>query len=150
MYVHLAETLSPLTDIELIDKTIKNCTASIIFIQLFKTFSGCPPEKLILGLPLYGRTFTLTNAADTGVRAPASGAGIAGPYTATSGTIGYNEVGTYKKGAWMASVLASFLLLSFQYILLDVFGTAPTFLCSVTKMFAQAHANVRRRDTSII
>ncbi|XP_034825961.1 chitinase-3-like protein 1 isoform X1 [Maniola hyperantus] len=52
---------------------------------------GCPPEKLVLGLPLYGRTFQLSNANNNGVRAPASGAGIAGPWTATNGLIGYNE-----------------------------------------------------------
>ncbi|CAH2239666.1 probable chitinase 2 [Pararge aegeria] len=52
---------------------------------------GCPADKLVLGIPLYGRTFQLTNANNNGVRAPASGAGIAGPWTATSGFIGYNE-----------------------------------------------------------
>ncbi|KAI8423708.1 hypothetical protein MSG28_012739 [Choristoneura fumiferana] len=52
---------------------------------------GCPPSKLVLGLPLYGRTFTLTNANVNGVRAPASGAGIAGQFTVTNGLIGYNE-----------------------------------------------------------
>ncbi|XP_063387156.1 probable chitinase 2 [Cydia fagiglandana] len=52
---------------------------------------GCPPEKLVLGLPLYGRTFTLTDANVHGVGAPASGAGLAGQYTATNGLIGYNE-----------------------------------------------------------
>lgn len=52
---------------------------------------GCPPEKLVLGLPLYGRTFTLTDNNVNGVGAPASGAGLAGQYTATNGFIGYNE-----------------------------------------------------------
>ncbi|XP_063372990.1 probable chitinase 2 [Cydia amplana] len=52
---------------------------------------GCPPEKLVLGLPFYGRTFTLTDASVNGVGAPASGAGLAGQYTATNGLIGYNE-----------------------------------------------------------
>ncbi|XP_047036764.1 probable chitinase 2 [Helicoverpa zea] len=52
---------------------------------------GCPPEKIAVGVPFYGRTFTLTSANETGVRAPASGAGIAGPYTATEGFVGYNE-----------------------------------------------------------
>ncbi|XP_072946384.1 chitinase-3-like protein 1 [Epargyreus clarus] len=52
---------------------------------------GCPPEKLVLGVPLYGRSFTLRNANVNGVRAPAGGEGIAGPYTATRGFIGYNE-----------------------------------------------------------
>ncbi|CAH2239669.1 jg12445 [Pararge aegeria aegeria] len=53
---------------------------------------GCPPEKLVLGVPLYGHTFKLTNANENGVRAPSSGPGIAGPYTATKGLIGYNEL----------------------------------------------------------
>ncbi|CAH2098228.1 unnamed protein product [Euphydryas editha] len=53
---------------------------------------GCPPEKLILGLPLYGHTFKLSNATINGVRAPSDGPGIAGPYTATRGMIGYNEL----------------------------------------------------------
>ncbi|KAM3962177.1 chitinase-3-like protein 1 [Aphomia sociella] len=52
---------------------------------------GCPREKLVLGMPLYGRTFTLANPNVNSVRAPASGAGIAGPYTATNGYMGYNE-----------------------------------------------------------
>ncbi|XP_045455031.1 chitinase-3-like protein 1 [Melitaea cinxia] len=53
---------------------------------------GCPPEKLILGLPLYGHTFKLSNATNNGVRAPSDGPGISGPYTATRGMIGYNEL----------------------------------------------------------
>nr|QIJ96699.1 chitinase 2b [Glyphodes pyloalis] len=53
--------------------------------------AGCPPEKLIMGVPFYGRTFSLTNPDVNSVRAPASGAGIAGQYTATNGFIGYNE-----------------------------------------------------------
>ncbi|CAG4968580.1 unnamed protein product [Parnassius apollo] len=53
--------------------------------------SGCPPEKIRLGLPLYGHTFTLTNAKVNRVHAPSSGPGLAGPYTATKGIIGYNE-----------------------------------------------------------
>ncbi|KAH9640940.1 hypothetical protein HF086_003030 [Spodoptera exigua] len=52
---------------------------------------GCPPEKIALGVPFYGRTFTLKDANENGVRAPAAGEGISGPYTASSGYIGYNE-----------------------------------------------------------
>ncbi|XP_050356717.1 chitinase-3-like protein 1 [Nymphalis io] len=52
---------------------------------------GCPPEKLVLGLPFYGHTFQLANVHNNGVGASANGPGLAGPYTSTSGTIGYNE-----------------------------------------------------------
>ncbi|XP_050554383.1 probable chitinase 2 isoform X1 [Spodoptera frugiperda] len=53
--------------------------------------AGCPPEKIALGVPFYGRSFTLQDANRNGVKAPAAGAGISGPYTATAGSIGYNE-----------------------------------------------------------
>lgn len=54
-------------------------------------------EKIALGVPFYGRTFTLTDASATSVRASASGPGISGTYTGTSGFIGYNEV-SYPRG----------------------------------------------------
>ncbi|CAH2058203.1 unnamed protein product, partial [Iphiclides podalirius] len=53
--------------------------------------SGCPPEKLLIGLPAYGHTFTLSSAGANGVGDPSNGPGLAGPYTATNGNIGYNE-----------------------------------------------------------
>lgn len=62
---------------------------------------GCPPEKLLVGMPFYGRTFTLANAAVTSVRAPASGAGPAGPITSQSGMLGYNEIcAKFKAEKW--------------------------------------------------
>ena len=66
-------------------------TLFLIHLSLF-LFAGCPPEKIVLGVPFYGRTFKLTSAANNGVRASSSGDGIAGPYTATNGLLGYNEV----------------------------------------------------------
>ncbi|KAJ0171833.1 hypothetical protein K1T71_012596 [Dendrolimus kikuchii] len=63
--------------------------ATVIY---FKNISGAPPNKLTLGVPFYGHTFTLSSASSYGVRSPSNGPGIAGPYTATSGLIGYNEI----------------------------------------------------------
>ncbi|KAJ4709642.1 putative Chitinase [Melia azedarach] len=37
--------------------------------------AGVPPEKLVLGLPLYGRTWKLKNPGETGIGAPAVGVG---------------------------------------------------------------------------
>ncbi|XP_062544538.1 chitinase-3-like protein 1 [Armigeres subalbatus] len=52
---------------------------------------GAPKEKLILGVPLYGRSFTLANAVENSVGAPVNGPGIAGPYSREPGVMGYNE-----------------------------------------------------------
>jgi len=53
---------------------------------------GAPKEKLNLGIATYGRSFTLQNASNNGVGAPAKDAGKAGPYTKKAGFLGYNEI----------------------------------------------------------
>jgi chitinase len=53
---------------------------------------GCSPEKVILGIPTYGRTYTLRNASKNDVGAAVEGAGDAGPYTLSNGSLGFNEV----------------------------------------------------------
>jgi chitinase len=53
---------------------------------------GAPKDKLNLGIGAYGRSFTLKNAKNNGLGAPAIGAGNPGPYTRQSGYLGYNEV----------------------------------------------------------
>lgn len=63
--------------------------------------SGCPPEKLIVGVPSYGRTFTLANTNQYDLGAPARGPGTAGPYTREAGMLGYNEICVLiKEGGW--------------------------------------------------
>uniref|UniRef100_A0A182U402 GH18 domain-containing protein n=1 Tax=Anopheles melas TaxID=34690 RepID=A0A182U402_9DIPT len=52
---------------------------------------GAPASKLVLGVPAYGRTFTLANSAVNGLRAPAEGPGRPGPYTSQYGYIAYHE-----------------------------------------------------------
>lgn len=53
---------------------------------------GAPASKLVLGLPLYGRTFTLSDRSRTGINSPVSGGGLAGQHTKEPGFLGYNEV----------------------------------------------------------
>lgn len=63
--------------------------------------SGAAPEKLILGIGVYGRTFTLSSSSNNKLGASVSNAGNAGPYTAEAGMLGYNEIcELIKTGGW--------------------------------------------------
>nr|XP_040222382.2 chitinase-3-like protein 1 [Anopheles coluzzii] len=53
---------------------------------------GAPASKLNLGIPLYGRTFKLTNPVVNGVGAPVSGVGTKGPITQEEGILAYYEI----------------------------------------------------------
>lgn len=52
---------------------------------------GAPAGKLVMGIPTYGRTFTLASS-ETGVGAPISGPGTAGRFTKEEGILAYYEV----------------------------------------------------------
>lgn len=52
---------------------------------------GAPPAKIILGLPLYGRTF-ITNHNDGNFDDPSNDYGFQGNFTRENGFMGYNEV----------------------------------------------------------
>jgi chitinase len=56
---------------------------------------GAPKEKMIIGMPTYGRSFTLSNPANFKVHAAASGGGKAGEYTKESGFLAYYEVSSF-------------------------------------------------------
>ncbi|KAM4860796.1 chitotriosidase-1 [Thomomys bottae] len=56
---------------------------------------GTPASKLILGMPTYGRSFTLASS-DTSVGAPAKGPGVPGPFTKEEGILAYYEVCSWK------------------------------------------------------
>ncbi|XP_043581613.1 chitinase-3-like protein 1 [Bombus pyrosoma] len=61
---------------------------------------GAPADKLILGVPAYGRSFTLSSSAYNTIGSPTIGPGRAGPYTQESGMLGYNEICEYIKQGW--------------------------------------------------
>lgn len=53
---------------------------------------GAARQKIVLGIPTFGRTYTLRNQSNNGVGAAASRPGQAGLYTKEPGIMGYNEV----------------------------------------------------------
>ncbi|KAJ8008091.1 hypothetical protein DPEC_G00101160 [Dallia pectoralis] len=59
---------------------------------------GAPVEKLIMSFATYGRTFQLSSGS-TGVGAPSSGAGAAGPFTEVAGFLSYSEMCSFLQGA---------------------------------------------------
>ncbi|XP_055601032.1 acidic mammalian chitinase-like isoform X2 [Uranotaenia lowii] len=62
---------------------------------------GLDPKKLILGVPVFGHTFTLASTTSNGVAARSTGGGQAGAYTLESGTLSYLEIcEKFKKGGF--------------------------------------------------
>ncbi len=53
---------------------------------------GAPLEKLIIGMPVYGRSFTLADPAKFDIGAEALGGGKAGRYTGEEGFLSYYEI----------------------------------------------------------
>lgn len=55
---------------------------------------GADRSKLVLGLSLYGQSFSLAQANDNGLNAATYGGGEAGDYTRARGFLSYYEVST--------------------------------------------------------
>ncbi|XP_014635521.1 PREDICTED: oviduct-specific glycoprotein [Ceratotherium simum simum] len=60
---------------------------------------GAPPEKLLMGLPTYGRTFRLLKASKTGLQAKAVGPASPGKYTKQAGFLAYYEICSFVRKA---------------------------------------------------
>ena len=54
--------------------------------------NGAPPNKLVMGMPLYGQAFTLNSPDNTGLNAPANQKGQAGEFTRAAGFLAYYEI----------------------------------------------------------
>ena len=53
---------------------------------------GANKKKLIMGMPTYGRSFTLSSSAEHGLGAPSRGPGTPGRITKAEGVLSYYEV----------------------------------------------------------
>lgn len=53
---------------------------------------GAPAKKLVMGMPLYGQSFTLADAKNNGLNAKAPGPGQAGEFTRAAGFLAYYEI----------------------------------------------------------
>ncbi|XP_075230689.1 chitinase 7 [Lycorma delicatula] len=83
---HNAPLYAPSTDSEW-RKQLSVDHAASMWVRL-----GAPKDKLVIGMPTYGRTFTLTNSNNFKVNAPSSGGGKAGEYTKEAGFLAYYEI----------------------------------------------------------
>lgn len=71
---------------------------------------GAPAEKIILGIPTYGRSFTLANPQKNGVGATASGAGQAGTFTKEPGMLAFYEIcANTKKNGWTVKRVSGYV-----------------------------------------
>ncbi|XP_008828569.1 chitinase-3-like protein 1 isoform X1 [Nannospalax galili] len=59
---------------------------------------GAPASKLLLGIPIFGKSFTLASS-ETQVGAPVSGPGLPGRFTKEEGILAYYEICDFLQGA---------------------------------------------------
>lgn len=67
-------------------------------IRLLKSLS-CDPNKIVLGIAAYGRSFTMKSSSGFQIGQPVAGQGKAGPYLREAGSLGFNEICEELSGA---------------------------------------------------
>ncbi|XP_038676380.1 acidic mammalian chitinase-like isoform X2 [Scyliorhinus canicula] len=78
---------------------LKSAISSMDSAAKYWTTNGLPADKIIIGFPTYGRTFTLKTFSNHSVGAPAVGPGPPGIYTKDPGYWAYYEVCDFLKNA---------------------------------------------------
>lgn len=76
-----------------------DATNNIDYIINYWITKGLAPSKINMGIPLYGKSWTLnyTYTSDPTLPAPGLGSGAAGPLTGLPGFLGYHEICNYVK-----------------------------------------------------
>jgi len=67
-------------------------TLNVEYTLAYLLKKGADPKKTVLGVPLYGRAYTLVNPNSNKMGAPAKETAFQGPYTREDGFLGYNEI----------------------------------------------------------
>ncbi|CAH1795108.1 unnamed protein product, partial [Owenia fusiformis] len=78
------------------DPTVANDTLNTDWVIQYYLSNGVPAEKINMGVPLYGRTFTLHDSRYADIGHPARGPGVKGRYTREKGFLAYYEICVYK------------------------------------------------------
>ena len=72
------------------DESFEASTLNIEWAVNYWLSNGTPKDKLILGVPLYGRSFTLAESSYHDIGAPVKGAGYAGDVSEHISQVMYN------------------------------------------------------------
>jgi len=74
------------------DESIQDQSLNVEYTWKYLLEKGADPAKTVLGVPLYGRAFTLVNPSSNKMGSQAKGTSFQGPYTREDGFMGYNEI----------------------------------------------------------
>lgn len=70
---------------------------NIDYIVKYWIDKGLSADMINMGIPLYGKSWTLGTSVEPDFQALGAGEGVAGPFTGLAGTLGYNEICKYVK-----------------------------------------------------